>query len=71
MSNPSCSACRHYFITWDAKTPNGCRRFGIKCKDSPSKIISSAGLGECQGFEAKKKAEPKSEGLDLTRKDIW
>ncbi len=70
MSKPSCSECRHFYITWDAKTPNGCRLFGIKCKDSPSKIIASAGQGECKGFEPKKKAEAKS-GLDLTRKDLW
>ena len=71
MSNPNCSQCRHYHITWNQKTPYGCRRFGIQSKEQPSKIVSMAGLGECQGFEAKQKSEAKKEGLDLTRKDIW
>jgi hypothetical protein len=71
MSKPNCSQCRHFYITWNQKTPNGCRRFGIQCQDKPSNVIQSAGLGDCQGFEekAKKKEEPK--GLDLNRKDLW
>lgn len=73
MSNPNCSQCRHFYITWNQKTPNGCRRFGIQCKEQPSKIVSMAGLGDCQGFEAKKKQEAESGAvkLDLNRKDLW
>lgn len=51
--------------------PNGCRRFGITCKDQPSKIVAQAGLGDCQGFEAKKRNDEKKGGLDLNRKDLW
>lgn len=71
MSKPNCSQCRHYYITWKPQTPNGCRRYGIQCNGSPSTIIASAGLGDCQGFEPKKKKEEESKGLDLTRKDLW
>jgi hypothetical protein len=71
MSKPNCSQCRHFYVTWDAKTPNGCRQFGIQCRDLPSKIIASAGQGECQGFEEKKKKEVEKKGLDLNRKDLW
>jgi hypothetical protein len=71
MSNPNCSECRHFYITWDQKTPNGCRRFGIQCKDRPSKIIAQAGLGDCQGFESKKRPGPGRPGPDLNRKDLW
>ena len=70
MSNSNCSQCRHYYITWDQRTPNGCRRFGIQSKDRPSNVVKSAGLGECQGFEPKKTKETKKE-LDLNRKDLW
>lgn len=70
MAQPNCSQCRHFYITWNAKTPNGCRQFGIQCQGKPNVIIASAGLGECQGFEEKKKIE-KKDGLDLSRKDIW
>jgi hypothetical protein len=71
MSNPNCSQCRHFYITWNAKTPNGCRRFGIESKDKPSTIVAMAGLGDCQGFEAKKRQEAEKKGLDLNRKDLW
>ncbi|MFP5384527.1 MAG: hypothetical protein ACLGHN_00515 [Bacteriovoracia bacterium] len=70
MEKPKCSLCRHFYITWDQKTPNGCRRFGIQCKDLPSSIVAQAGLGECNGFEAKKRPE-KKDVLDLNRKDLW
>jgi hypothetical protein len=71
MSTPNCSQCRHFYITWNAKTPNGCRRFGIESKDKPSTIVAMAGLGDCQGFEAKKRQEAEKKGLDLNRKDLW
>jgi hypothetical protein len=71
MSHPNCSQCRHFYITWNAKTPNGCRRFGIESKDKPSTIVAMAGLGDCQGFEAKKRQEAEKKGLDLNRKDLW
>lgn len=72
MSKPNCTKCRHFYITWDKKTPHGCRRFGIQCKDSPSNVIASAGLGDCQGFEEKSTQKgPKEKNLDLNRKDLW
>ena len=71
MEKPDCLKCRHFYITWSPGTPNGCRRFGIQCKDSPTKIIASAGLGDCQGFEPKAKKANESKGLDLSRKDLW
>jgi hypothetical protein len=71
MGQPNCSQCRHFYITWDQKTPHGCRRFGIQCKDQPSKIVNMAGLGNCQGFEPKKRPEPQKKGQDLNRNDLW
>jgi hypothetical protein len=71
MANPNCSQCRHFFVTWNPKTPNGCRRYGIQAKEQPSKIVASAGLGDCQGFEAKKTAQDNKKGLDLRSKDLW
>lgn len=70
MSKANCSQCRHYYITWDQKTPYGCRQYGIQSKDQPANIVKAAGMGECQGFEPKKARETK-EGLNLNRKDLW
>jgi hypothetical protein len=71
MSKPICSQCKHFYITWDPKIPNGCRQFGIQCKDLPSKIVSQAGMVDCNGFEAKKRPEKKNDKLDLNRRDLW
>ncbi len=30
-----------------------------------------AGLGDCQGFEPRKRPESDPKGLDLNRKDLW
>ena len=71
MSKPQCIQCKYFYVTWDPKIPNGCKRFGIQCRDLPSKVVAQAGMGECAGFEAKKKTEQKSDKLDLNRKDLW
>ncbi len=71
MSHPNCTKCRHFYVTWDQKTPNGCRRFGIQSKDQPAKIVAMAGLGDCQGFEPRKRPESDPKGPDLNRKDLW
>jgi hypothetical protein len=68
---PNCTSCKHFYVTWDPKIPNGCRAYGIQSKDLPSRIVASAGMGDCQGYEAKKKPETKKDGLDLNRKDLW
>jgi hypothetical protein len=71
MSKPNCAQCRHFYITWDARTPNGCRQYGIQSKEQPSRIVSAAGAGDCQGFEPKKRQEAKKDVLDLNRSDLW
>ena len=71
MKKPNCSECRHFYITWDPRTSNGCRRFGIQSKVIPSVIVREAGLGDCQGFEPKKKPQASAKELDIKRKDLW
>jgi hypothetical protein len=71
MSRPNCTQCKHFYITWDPKIPNGCKQYGIQCKDLPSKIVAQAGMGDCAGFEAKKRPEQKTDKLDLNRRDLW
>lgn len=73
MSKPNCTQCKHFYITWNPKTPNGCRRYGIECKDKPSAIVAMAGMGECQGFLEKRRAQKDQakKDLDLDRDDLW
>jgi len=52
----NCRKCKHYYITWDAKFPYGCRLFGIKSKQIPSVVVYKSSGKVCQGFEEKKKS---------------
>jgi hypothetical protein len=71
MDKPNCRKCRHFLITWNPKSPHGCRKYGIQTKDEPSKIIAMAGMGECQGFESKINKNEVRNKLDLNRDDLW
>lgn len=67
MGSPNCRQCKHYFITFEPKTPNGCRKFGMKSKELPSVVVKSAGNGDCAGFEAK--PDPKTQGAKNSLND--
>ena len=65
MNKPKCMECKHFFITWDQNLPRGCKLYNIKSRDLPSTVVKSAGLGDCQGFEAKKRPhDPNHKDLD-------
>nr|WP_238492489.1 uracil-DNA glycosylase [Desulfotruncus alcoholivorax] len=49
----NCFKCKHYYITWDGRFPNGCRIYGIKTKYNPSAEVLKATGKECFGFEEK------------------
>ena len=56
MPTPRCDChrCVHYFITWDEKFPNGCRRMGFKSRRYPADEVRQAMNGqECRLFEPK------------------
>lgn len=45
-----CKKCKHYYITWDIKFPNGCKLFGIKSKHLPSMMIYQSTGKNCDHF---------------------
>ncbi|SFG88471.1 hypothetical protein SAMN05660649_03010 [Desulfotomaculum arcticum] len=49
----NCFKCKHYYITWDARFPNGCRIYGIKTKYNLSTEVIKATGKECLCFEEK------------------
>jgi hypothetical protein len=50
-----CFDCRHFYITYDAAFPYGCRAAGFKSRLMPAaEMYASSGL-DCQLFEEKKK----------------
>jgi hypothetical protein len=41
---PHCRGCRHYYITFDADFPYGCRQLGFKSAREPMRdVIESSG----------------------------
>lgn len=49
----NCRTCKHFYITWDAAMPNGCRLYGMKTKQLPSQIVKESSGMSCLGHEAK------------------
>lgn len=59
MERVNCFKCKHYYVTWDAHFPRGCRALGFKSRETPSSVVyRSSGL-VCQKFEPKAKRKGK------------
>lgn len=62
MQKINCRECRHYYITFDAAMPYGCRAYGFKTRGLPSlAVFQSSGI-RCTLFL--KKENPSSEKND-------
>jgi len=59
----SCKGCIHFFITYDAKRPWGCHKFGFKGKILPALTVYQSTGMQCAYFEQKP-----SFGQGLSRK---
>lgn len=54
MSNRiNCLKCKYYFVTWDKKSPHGCRYFNFKTKVFPSIYVFRSSGSKCKAFEEK------------------
>lgn len=56
-----CRQCRHYYVTWDAKAPYGCRKLGFKSALSPADVVIRNSGSRCLFFESKNLAVEKKE----------
>ncbi len=50
---PDCLHCVHYFVTWEANQPRGCRAYEFKSLDLPSDVVFASSGQACQLFERK------------------
>jgi len=50
---PNCWECRHLMITWDVRTPYGCKMMGFRSKYIPSMEVLRTDGRFCGGFSAK------------------
>lgn len=56
----NCIRCKHYFVTWDAQRPYGCKLFGFKTWQIPSVAVHQTSGKPCQGFETKQQIVQKN-----------
>ena len=49
----NCRQCRYYYITWEPKTPHGCRAMGFKSQSLPSTVVWRSSGRECQAYVPK------------------
>lgn len=67
----NCHQCKHFYITFDQRTPKGCRVYGLKSKQMPSTIVKQATNGSgCLGFELKDRLKEKT-GKNLNDPKLW
>ncbi|PAB59184.1 uracil-DNA glycosylase [Anaeromicrobium sediminis] len=45
-----CKKCKHYYITWNNKFPNGCKLYGIKSNQLPSILVYRSTGKKCEYF---------------------
>ncbi|WP_084221328.1 uracil-DNA glycosylase [Anoxybacillus thermarum] len=49
----NCYACKHFYVTWDAQMPRGCRAFGFKSAMLPSIVVKQSSGASCMKFVQK------------------
>jgi hypothetical protein len=49
----SCRGCIYYYVTWDKKSPYGCKALGFKSKLSPSTVVFQNSGIQCLKFQKK------------------
>jgi hypothetical protein len=50
MDGPRCLDCRHFYVTWDARFPRGCRAYGVASRELPSVVVLQATGQKCATF---------------------
>ncbi|KZO00365.1 uracil-DNA glycosylase [Bacillus badius] len=53
MNKVNCFQCKFFFVTWDQKSPRGCRAYGFKSKQLPSAVVLHASGHPCRQFSSK------------------
>jgi hypothetical protein len=45
-----CTSCKHFYITWDAALPYGCKAMGFKSKAMPYLVTRHVSNEECMSY---------------------
>ncbi len=54
---PDCLKCIHFYVTWDPSYPRGCREFGFKTRQLPSREVFGATGLHCPQFQRNPKVK--------------
>jgi hypothetical protein len=57
MKKINCKECKHYFITFDANAPYGCKAYGFKGKVVPNILVYQVSGSKCNLFSLKKETK--------------
>jgi hypothetical protein len=50
----NCYKCKHFYVTWEPKHPNGCKAMGFKSKTLPSIVVYRSSGEPCKLFTQKR-----------------
>jgi len=53
MVKINCVKCEHYYVTWEPKAPHGCRAYGFKGMQIPSRVVKANSGKDCIMFTEK------------------
>jgi len=53
MKRVNCRRCIHYFVTWQAGKPHGCKAYGFKSEMIPSLVVFQSSSMACSLFVVK------------------
>lgn len=67
----NCRKCKHFYVTWDPKSPYGCKAMSFKTSMTPALLVKKQTGEDCVTFEEKRTSKNKAKDVDLNRKDIW
>lgn len=56
--NIDCFQCVHFYITWDASHPRGCKAFDFKTRQLPSVVVFESSGQPCLKFQPKRPQKP-------------
>ena len=48
--DPDCRRCAHYYVTYEASWPHGCRAFELKSARLPQLVVRESSGAACQAF---------------------
>lgn len=68
-SNAKCLKCIHYYSTYDASRPRGCKAYRFSSAVFPSIVIKRESGEECKSFQ--ERPSKKKKDLDLNDPSLW